>query len=72
MIRRFFVHRLALGALELSATVTLQAQGRAKRDAGTPATRLDAYAAQALAAWGLPGAAVAVVHNDSVVFAKGF
>ena len=72
MIRRFFAHRLALGALALCAAVTLQAQGRAKRDAGTPATRLDAYAAQALASWGLPGAAVAVVHNDSVVFAKGF
>ncbi len=75
MIRRLFVHRLALGAAALAAAVTLQAQsgGRgAKRDSGTPAARLDAYTAQALAAWGLPGTAVAVVHNDSVVFAKGF
>lgn len=72
MIRRIFVHRLTLGALALAAAGSLQAQSRAKKDAGTPAVRLDAYTAQALAAWGLPGAAVAVVQNDSVVFAKGF
>lgn len=73
MIRRLFVHRLALGAAALAATFTLQAQGRSpKQSASTPAARLDAYTAQALAAWGLPGTAVAVVHNDSVVFAKGF
>lgn len=72
MIRRFFIQRLALGTAALLASgVALQAQARG-RSGTAPAVRLDAYTAQALAAWGLPGAAVAVVLNDSVVFAKGY
>ncbi len=72
MIRRFFIQRLALGTAAVLATgVTLQAQTRG-RTGTAPAARLDAYTAQALTAWGLPGVAVAVIHNDSVVFAKGY
>lgn len=37
-----------------------------------PPTELDAYIMKALADWGLPGLAVAVVRNDSVLFAKGY
>src|SRR5687768_2968465 len=69
MIRRFVVRNITLGAALLGAAASLDGQSRATR---APATRLDAYTAQALAAWGLPGVAVAVVHNDSLVFAKGF
>jgi len=32
----------------------------------------DAYVAQAVKAWNLPGLAIAVVANDSMVFAKGY
>ena len=72
MIRRFSLHRLTLGTAAVLATgLTLQAQ-TPRRSAAAPAARLDAYTAQALAAWGLPGVAVAVIHNDSVVFAKGY
>ncbi|HJU72684.1 MAG TPA: serine hydrolase [Gemmatimonadaceae bacterium] len=71
MIRRSFIQQ-AGAALLVAATLPLQAQERGARSGATPAARLDAYTAQALAAWGLPGTAVAVVHNDSVVFAKGF
>jgi len=38
---------------------------------GFPAD-LDTYIAQALKDWGLPGIAVAVVRNDSVLIAKGY
>jgi CubicO group peptidase (beta-lactamase class C family) len=71
MTRRVFVRYAALGAVSLAVSTTLPAQGRNTRDR-TPAARLDAYAAQALTAWGLPGVAVAVVHNDSIVFARGY
>ncbi|MCJ8165402.1 serine hydrolase [Pontibacter sp. E15-1] len=34
--------------------------------------QLDAYYQQALQDWGVPGMAIAIVRNDSVVFAKGY
>jgi CubicO group peptidase (beta-lactamase class C family) len=72
MIRRTFMRRAALGAALLCAAANSHAQGRNASRERSPAARLDAYTAQALAAWELPGVAVAVVHNDSVVFAKGY
>ncbi|MGQ0642494.1 MAG: serine hydrolase [Gemmatimonadaceae bacterium] len=69
MIRGIFVRHFAFGAVLLNAATTLDGQSRASR---APATRLDGYTTQALTAWGLPGVAVAVVHNDSIVFAKGY
>jgi CubicO group peptidase (beta-lactamase class C family) len=32
----------------------------------------DAYVTQALATWKVPGAAIAIVRNDSVIYAKGY
>jgi CubicO group peptidase (beta-lactamase class C family) len=40
--------------------------------AGSPLAGLDAYLAQALRDWEVPGLAIAVVKDDSVVYAKGF
>ena len=37
-----------------------------------PYPGLDAYIANAVQAWKIPGAAVAIVRNDSVIYAKGF
>lgn len=37
-----------------------------------PLTGLDAYIQTAMQDWGIAGLAIAVVHNDSVVFAKGY
>jgi len=34
--------------------------------------RLDRYIADAVAEWGIPGVAVAIVHDDSVIFARGY
>jgi CubicO group peptidase (beta-lactamase class C family) len=37
-----------------------------------PFPGLDAYVSNAVASWNVPGLAVAIVRNDSVVFAKGY
>ena len=42
------------------------------QQAPPPPAALDQYFAKALADWELPGLAVAVVRNDSVLFAKGY
>ena len=59
---------LALG-LVLAASPSLRAQGAAPTaDLG----QLDAYVARAVRDWQVPGLAIAVVKDDSVVFAKGY
>lgn len=37
-----------------------------------PLAGLDTYVARAMHAWGVPGLAIAIVKDDSVVFAKGY
>lgn len=37
-----------------------------------PARALDAYVAKAVAQWNVPGLAIAVVHGDSLVLARGY
>ena len=55
-----------LGLLGARALLAQQARPpRALRD-------LPAYASQAVTDWGIPGLAIAVVKDDSVVFAQGF
>lgn len=59
-----------LVALALTAaTTTLPAQRTARAD---PLAGLDAYIERAMHDWGVPGLAIAIVKNDSVVFAKGY
>lgn len=72
-------HRLrfrpaVLAALALAATTAATpspaaAQRSATRD---PLAGLDTYIAHAIRDWGVPGLAIAIVKNDSVVFAKGY
>ena len=62
-------HLLAVAARLASATPSA-AQAPAAVDA--PLAGLDAYVSQARAAWDVPGMAVAVVKDDSVVFARGY
>ncbi|HJU72686.1 MAG TPA: serine hydrolase [Gemmatimonadaceae bacterium] len=61
--------RLTCATLLLVASVTAQAQ-RAR--ANNPLTGLDAYIERAMQDHQIPGLAIAVVRNDSVVYAKGF
>ncbi len=59
---------LALAAASLSAQDSLT---KKKPPAGWPA-ELDAYIAQAVRDWEVPGIALAVVRNDTVIVAKGY
>ncbi len=56
---------LAWGMTAASAA-TASAQGK------EPYPGLDAYITKALDAWKIPGLGVAIVRNDSVIYAKGF
>jgi len=53
-------------ALLAAAPVAAQKKG------ADPLAGFDAYVAQAVKAWEVPGLAIAVVKDDSVVFAKGY
>jgi CubicO group peptidase (beta-lactamase class C family) len=64
------IYRVALG-LVLAAPVTValaqDARGRSPEWAA-----FDAYVAQSARDWRVPGMAIAVVHGDSLVFARGY
>lgn len=61
---------LVTGAVALVTLVgPLSAQ---KPAAATDIRNFDAYAAKAMKDWKVPGMAIAIVRNDSVVFAKGY
>ena len=55
----------ACATIALAAPVTAQSRAAQIRE-------LDAYIAKGLRDWDIPGLAVAVVRNDSVLFAKGY
>ncbi|MFN8580954.1 MAG: serine hydrolase [Gemmatimonadaceae bacterium] len=56
-----------------SASLLAQGQRRgAPRAAGPDWAAFDAYVAQGVKDWQIPGLAIAVVKDDSVVFAKGY
>ncbi len=61
------------GMLLLLVALLLQ-QGAIAQQANTAATlsKLDAYYQKALKDWNVPGMAIAIVKNDSVIFAKGY
>ena len=56
--------RAVLGTLLISSAVRVSAQ--------EPIPGLDAYVANAVKTWNVPGLSIAVVGNDSVIFAKGY
>jgi len=62
--------RAALCVAAVSVTMT----GTAGAQRATPANLgdFDAYVAKAMKDWKVPGMAIAIVRNDSVVFAKGY
>jgi CubicO group peptidase (beta-lactamase class C family) len=60
--------RFAIGAL-LAAAVSSAAVSSA---AGAQAPDLDEFIERGMRDWRIPGLAVAIVHNDSVVYATGF
>ena len=65
---------LAMGALALAAIAPVGPAGsaRAQKPAAPDIRNFDAYAEKAMKDWKVPGMAIAIVRNDSVVFAKGY
>ena len=65
--------RQAVGASGLALLAAAPAWAQRSTNASPePAKALDAYISKSLADWGLPGTAIAVVRNDSVIYARGF
>jgi CubicO group peptidase (beta-lactamase class C family) len=58
-----------VGLLCLPLAVPAQNAGRGS---GAPMAALDAYVGKAVRDWHVPGLAIAVVHGDTVVLAKGY
>ena len=67
MTRSTFAIRTGCAA---AAAITLVHTAAAQT--AEPYPGLDAYIAKAVKTWNIPGAAVAIVRNDSVIYAKGF
>ena len=65
------VKPLVVAVLVLAAPRPLTAQ-HSDRGRPTPLAGFDAYVAKAAHDWRVPGLAVAIVHGDTVVFAKGY
>ena len=66
--------RLAPRGMAALAWACLPLWGQAQEPAtgGDPLTGLDAYVAAAVEVWGIAGLSMAVVKDDSVVFARGY
>ena len=64
-------HRLTLVRLVCVVLLLLLDRAAARAQA-PPLAGLDTYIAQAMADWEIPGFAIAVVRNDSVIYARGF
>jgi CubicO group peptidase (beta-lactamase class C family) len=63
-------HRILAGAAALGIALTGAAAPRVLAQA--PLTGFDAYVARSVKDWNVPGLAIAVVKDDSTVFAKGY
>lgn len=61
----------ALAVLALTAAPAAAQKGKGKGDAARFA-QLDAYVAQTIKDWKVPGVALAIVKDDSIVYAKGY
>jgi len=58
--------------LLLLLALLVQPQAEAQTRARVDLRKLDAYYQQALQDWDVPGMAIAIVQNDSIIFAKGY
>src|SRR5256886_17650474 len=77
MIRRpprstLFPYTTLFRSLIVVGVIAAAAPVPAARAQDAPLRGFDAYVEQALRDWRVPGVAVAVVRNDSVVFSKGY
>jgi CubicO group peptidase (beta-lactamase class C family) len=66
-----WIIRVAICAVAMCASGVSVAQDNPKPPAGFPGA-LDRYIEQAMRDWEVPGLAIAIVRNDSVIVAKGY
>ena len=57
------------GALTISFVVAAHGAAAQSKE---PYPGLDAYVTNAIETWKIPGLSIAIVRNDSVIYAKGF
>ena len=62
----------AVGAAGLALALAAPAAYAQQPSAREPYPGWDAYVNQALATWKVPGAGIAIVRNDSVIYARGY
>jgi CubicO group peptidase (beta-lactamase class C family) len=60
------------GSVPLAAQAAQQASSGSARPMAVDPRAIDAYVEAAMREWHVPGVAIAVVRNDSVVYAKGY
>ena len=60
------------GLLSVGAAVALLAPAAGHAQSREPYPGFDAYVGAAMKTWKVPGAAIAIVRNDSMIFAKGY
>src|SRR5215207_7803096 len=65
------MRRTSTLAIAVFAFLSLPAAGEAQQQR-EPLPGFDAYVKSALATWKVPGASVAIVRNDSIIYAKGY
>jgi CubicO group peptidase (beta-lactamase class C family) len=63
---------VALGGVAAISTAAAAHAQRPSASGNEPYPGWDAYVTQALATWKVPGAAIAIVRHDSVIFARGY
>lgn len=72
IVRAAFGAALALALHSAARRAGAQTRDAARDAAREPYPGFDAYAEAALRTWKVPGAAVAIVRNDSVIHARGY
>src|SRR5258708_24954276 len=66
------IRLLSRTTLGLAALAVLSSAQQAKAQTSEPYPSLDAYIANAVKVWNVPGLSVVIVRNDSVIYTKGF
>jgi len=72
LFRRILIIPLLTAALACSATPQSQTETEAEHKAQEKLEGLDAWIEEGMADWEIPGMAVAIVHDDRIIHARGF
>ncbi|MBC5774413.1 serine hydrolase [Pontibacter sp. KCTC 32443] len=71
-MNKIYTSRISYTLLCLMLCLLFQPAFAQKATTAATITKLDAYYQKALKDWDVPGMAIAIVKNDSVIFAKGY